>query len=193
MTEQVTTEQLLTGVAKRDESMLGQLYDRCAPKLFGMISEIVSDQEAAVGILRETFIRLWKDARRIDPSQTSAAVWLALEARARAADRRREDSGLEPLAHSRLQSLRKSAEWFPRAEEIAHVEKRRSLLEKIVRGLPGSQARLVELAIFKGSPETEIARELGLPTGQIQSELRAALRFLRHRLGAVLGTWTADI
>lgn len=180
-------------MSRRDESMLGQVYDEIAPRLYGMISEIVPDPATALEILQETFIRLWKDARRLDLDRVSAKVWLTLEARARAVDRRRREGNLDPRALPRLQSLLKSSAWLPGPEEIAQVEERRRLLDRIARGLPRSQTRLVELAVFKGYTETEIAQQLGLPPGRIEGELRAALRFLRHRLGAVLRTWTADI
>ena len=193
MAQELTDEQLVAGVAEHDEEMLSQLYDRYAPRLFGIISDIVADRAVAQELLQEAFLGLWKDARRIHLARGSALVWLMLEARARAVDRRRQDDGLEPAAHSSLKSLQRFSFWLPRTEEISRMEERRALLNKIVRRLPSSQTRLVDLAIFKGSTETEMAELFGEPPGRIKSELRAGLRFLRHRLRAVLGTWTADI
>lgn len=193
MAQESTVEQLLSGIARHNESMLGQLYDLTAPNLFGLISEIVSDHDAAVNILKEVFVRLSRDARQIEASGGSVMVWLTLEARAKAVDWQRGKNGIRAAASSRLQSLLKSSSWMPRPAEIALIEKRRHLLEKLVRRLPKPQSRLLDLAIFKGFTETEIARQLEQPPGRIEHELRAGLRFLRHRLRAVLGTWTADI
>jgi len=97
------------------------------------------------------------------------------------------------VAHAVLKPLLRSAAWLPQPEEISRMEDRRVLLNKIVHRLPSSQHHLVELAIFKGSTETEMAEQVGQPPARIEGELRAGLRFLRHRLRAVLGTWTADI
>lgn len=193
MAQETTVDQLLAGIAQHDESMLSQLYDLTAPNLYGLISEIVSDHDAATSILKEVFVRLWRDAKRIEATGGSVLVWLTLEARAKAVDWQRAHNGMRTTSSSRLQALLKAGSWMPGPAEIALVEKRRHLLEKLVRRLPKPQSRLLDLAIFKGFTETEIARQFEQPPGRIEHELRAALRFLRHRLRAVLGTWTADI
>jgi RNA polymerase sigma-70 factor (ECF subfamily) len=192
MAQEPTTQELLAGVAQHDEAALARLYDLAAPGLYGLISGIVSDSDAAKEILKEVFIRLWKDAKRI-PAGGSVMVWLELQARAKAVDWQRAQKGLKTTAHSRLQLLMKSGTWMPRPSEIDQVEKRRRLLEKLVHRLPGPQSELLQLAIVKGFTETEIARQAEQPPGRIEHELRAGLRFLRHRLRAVMGTWSANI
>jgi len=193
MAQESTTAQLLAGIVQRDESMLAELYDLVAPNLYGLISEIVADRDAALNILKEVFLRLWRDARRIEAGGGSVVIWLTLEARAKAVDWQRGQDGLRTTAHSRLQSLMKFKGWMPRPADTDQVEKRRRLLEKLVHRLPQPQSQLLELAILKGFTETEIARQVEQPPGRIEHELRAGLRFLRHRLRAVMGTWTADI
>jgi RNA polymerase sigma-70 factor, ECF subfamily len=193
MGQEPTVQQLLAGIAQHDEPALAQLYDIAAPGLYGLITEIVSDSEAAREILKEVFVRLWRDAKRIHAGDGSVKVWLALEARAKAVDWQRTQAGLRTTAHSRLQSLTKLSSWMPRPAGIEQVEKRRTLLEKLVRRLPKPQSELLELAIVKGFTETEIARQVEQPPGRIEHELRAGLRFLRHRLRAVMGTWSANI
>lgn len=193
MAQEDTAEQLLAGIAQHDELMLGELYDLTAPALYGLISRIVSNSDAAHDILKEVFVHLWWDAKRIDTGNGSVMVWLTLEARARAVDWQRSQSKLRATAHSRLQPLLKFSSWMPRPKEITRIGKRRHLLEKLVHRLPTPQSKLLELAILKGFTEAEIARQHEQPPGRIEHELRAALRFLRHRMRAVLGTWTADI
>lgn len=193
MAEERTAEQLLSGIAQHDESMLAQLYDLAAQNLYGLIYEIVSDGDAAGEILKEVFIRLWRDARRLQASGSSVMVWLTLEARAKAVDWQRSQNGLRSTAHSNLQSLIKLSSWMPRRTDIAQIDERRHLLEKLVHRLPKPQSELLELSVLKGFTETEIAARLEQPPGRIEHELRAGLRFLRHRLRAVMGTWSADI
>jgi RNA polymerase sigma-70 factor, ECF subfamily len=193
MPQEFTAEQLLEGIAQRDESMLAQLYDISSLNLYALISEIVTDRDAAQEILKEVYLRLWKDAKRIQAVGGSAVVWMTLEARSRAVDWQRSHNGLRTTAHSRLQALLKIHAWMPRPADIAQIEKRRHLLEKLVHRLPKPQSDLLELAVIKGFSETEIARQVEQPPGRIEHELRAGLRFLRHRLRAVTGTWSADI
>lgn len=193
MAQELTAEQLVAGVAEHNVEMLSRLYDQYAPRLLGIISAVVEDRAAAQEVLQEVFAGLWKDARRVQPGRGSVLVWLMLDARARAVDRQRKEERLGPEAHARLKFLLRSPSWLPRPDEVSQIDTRRALLNKIVRRLPSSQNRMVEWAILKGATETEMAGDVGQPPARIEGELRASLRFLRHRLRAVLGTWTADI
>lgn len=193
MAQETTVRQLLADITQHDQSALAQLYDLASPGVYGLITEIVSDTKAAQEILQEVFIRLWRDAKRIHAGGGSVRVWMMLEARARAVDWHRAKAGLRTNAHTRLQWLSKSNSWTPRLADIERVEKRRHLLEKLVRRLPKPQNELLTLAIVKGFTETEIGRQAEQPPGRIEHELRAGLRFLRHRLRAVMGTWSANI
>ena len=83
--------------------------------------------------------------------------------------------------------------WMPRAEDIALVDARMGLLQRAFNQMPKPQRHALELALFGGYTESEIAEQLGEPLGKVNAGLRAAFTFLRHRQHAVLGTWTADI
>ncbi len=80
-----------------------------------------------------------------------------------------------------------------RAADLALLEERQELLRKVVNRLPDAQRGGLELLVFEGYTEMEIANKLGEPLGKAKSGLRAGLTFLRHRLRAVLGTWAANI
>ena len=66
-------------------------------------------------------------------------------------------------------------------------------MNRVMKEMPQRQRETLDLTVFKGYTETEIAQKLGEPLGRVKSELRAGMRFLRHRLRAVLGTWAATI
>jgi RNA polymerase sigma-70 factor (ECF subfamily) len=83
--------------------------------------------------------------------------------------------------------------WMPRSEDIAVVDARLGLLQRAFNQMPKQQRWALELAVFAGYTESEIAAQLGEPLGKVNAGLRAAFTFLRHRQHAVLGTWTAEI
>jgi DNA-directed RNA polymerase specialized sigma24 family protein len=82
---------------------------------------------------------------------------------------------------------------MPRPEDIALVDARLGLLQRVFNQMPKPQRRALELVLFDAFTEFEIAAQLGEPLGRVNAGLRAAFTFLRHRQHAVLGTWTADI
>ena len=193
MAQGQNTEQLLARVIGRDENALGELYDEFAPGLLGMLLQILRDRGATEEILEEVFLRLWKEARCWSRANVSMAVWLTVIARRTAVDRLRAQRKLPPLVCASAGPLGKSFAWLPGPEEMARVDERRELLKKVINQLPKQQRRALDLAVFEGYTEQEIAEHLGEPLGRVKTGLRAAMTFLRHRLRAVSGTWAANI
>jgi RNA polymerase sigma-70 factor (ECF subfamily) len=193
MTQELTAEALVARIARHEETALGELYDRCAPRLLGMALRILPDRSAAEQVIEDVFVRLWQEARHHPPQDASVAVGLVIAARNAAIRRRRAEHKMPPLSSAGQDSLRKSLAWLPRPEQIALLDERRELLNKVLNQLPKPQRHALELAVFEGYTEAEIAAKLGEPLGRVQAALRAGMRFLRHRLRAVLGTWAANI
>jgi RNA polymerase sigma-70 factor, ECF subfamily len=191
MKQNTAAEDLLTRMAGRDPEALGELYDQVAPTLLGMLMLILGNREAAEEILESVFMRVWADARQLARSEASPAAVLVLAARARAIEKSRAAKGLPQPAVS-IPS-RNIADWCPHPKVIAQIEERQELLRKVVNQLPKPQREALEMAVFEGWTEEEIAQRLGEPSARVKAGLLAAMRFLRHRLAAVLGTWTADI
>ncbi len=186
-------EELLARVSRRDAGALGELCDRYGPRLLGILRRILSDRAAAEEVLGDTFLQLWSEARRVRHGPASLAAWLVITARANAIDHLRDERKLPRLRRAKAVRLEKSISWLPLPEEITLLDERQELLIKFVGQLPKPQRQALELTVFEGYTETEIAQKLAEPLAKVRSGLRAALRFLRHRLHAVMGTWAANI
>lgn len=193
MAQRSTPEELLARVSRRDAKALGKLYDRFAPRLHGVLVRILSERRPAGEVLADTFTELWHEARRVRKEPASVAAWLAVTARAEAIDRLRAQKKLPALEREKSVPLEKSLSWLPAPPEIALLDGRLHLLKNVVNQLPLAQRRALELVVFDGLTEKEIALKLGEPLGKVKTGLRAGMAFLRHRLRAVLGTWSANI
>jgi RNA polymerase sigma-70 factor (ECF subfamily) len=193
MAQHATPEELLARVAKRDANALGELYDHFASRLYRTLLRILADRRAAEAVLEDVFLRLWNEARRVRHEPVSVAAWLTVTALSTGINRLRARRALAPLRPEKSIPLEKSASWLPSPEEIALLEERHELLKKVASQLPAAQRQLLELLVFEGYTEKEIAHKLGEPLGKVKTGLRAGLTFLRHRLRAVLGTWAANI
>ncbi len=189
MAEKQSAEQLLGLVAAHNTQPLGELYDRLAPRLFGVLRRIVSDRATAEEVLLESFVRLWNESRHLKEAQASVETWLVLIGRAAAVARRRgREAGRRRGAHAE-----KTFAWLPTPRDTARLEERRDLLKKVLMQLPGEQRHKLELVVFDGLTEKEVAQKLREPLARAKTSLRAGLAYLRHRLRAVLGAWAANI
>jgi RNA polymerase sigma-70 factor (ECF subfamily) len=193
MVREQTAEELLARVARHDEEALAILYDRFAPALLAMLRRILQERAELEEVLQDVFLRLWNQASQFSRKGISVSAWLALAARGVAVDRLRAEKGLAPQARGSHRTLRNNSTWLPNGEQITLLEQRSELLKKVIRQLPTHQRQALDLAVFDGYTEVEIAQKLGEPLGKARTELRAAMGFLRHRLRAVMGTWVANI
>ncbi len=204
MGEEVAAEVLLARVAQHDVDALGELYDRYASRVYGLTAHILPAREAAEGILQEVFLRLWTESSRLSQEGKSVVAWLVVTAREFAvvqlrALRRSGPSSSRGTRKAAVASARTPpglvfpSAWLPQPKEITLIEDRLVLLYKVIDQLPKPQRQALELAVFGGLSEPEIAAETGEPLGKVQRSLRAAVAFVRHRRRALCGKWAANI
>ena len=240
MGEEVPAEHLLARVATHDVDALSELYDRYAPRVYGLTAHILPSREAAEEVLEEVFVRLWTESPRLSQEGRSVVAWLVVTAREAAVGRlravRRKASRIDPTSHpadtekASDSRTRKSkgvdlmsagskspkgkaeapklriapperapardavpSNWLPEPREITLIEDRLVLLYKAIDQLPQPQRHALELAVFAGLSESEIAAETGEPLGKVQRCLRAGVAFVKHRRRALCGKWAANI
>jgi RNA polymerase sigma-70 factor (ECF subfamily) len=240
MGEELPAEDLLARVARQDVAALSELYDRYAPRVYGLVAHILPSRDAAEEILQEVFVRLWSESPSLSQEGRSVVAWLVVTAREAAVDRLRAlrknapnagpqgpstNAGKGPGTGTRkskaavpVPSAAKSLDgktevmkrrpadrasapatcpvplaWLPQPKEITLIDDRLVLLHKAINQLPKPQRQALELAVFGGLSESEIATEMGEPLGKVRTSLRAAVTFVKHRRRAVCGTWAANI
>lgn len=74
-----------------------ELYDRLAPRVFGLVTCLVRDEAASQSITCEAFIEAWRRAPTYNPAQSGATAWTLVIARRIAVSARRLAS--PPLGH----------------------------------------------------------------------------------------------
>lgn len=189
-------------------------YDTMAPHVLGLIAQILTSRKEAEEVLQQVFLRLENEPQVLNQHGFSVGVWLMLEARTAALERLHaqvnENNAVKQSEPKSAKALPKTAggeskkrnhagpavlkpEWLPDPETIGRVNERLEILHRAVDQLPPEQRRALDLAIFGGRSEAEIAVELGEPLGKVQRSLRAAVTFVKHRCRAVGGTWSANI
>ena len=85
------TPELLARVARdRERSAFAAVYDRLAPRAYGFLLKLLGNRSDADDVLQETFLQVWNQAGRFDPSRASPDGWVLMIARSRAGDRLRK-------------------------------------------------------------------------------------------------------
>lgn len=174
---------LLRQVAERRPEALSELYDRHAPTLLALARRILGSTGDAEDVLQETFLHVWNNASRYDPSRSSVSTWLVLITRSRAIDRLRHRNVVD-RAHESAHQASGDRHASPEAPESVLFRERRERVRREMESLPPEQRQVLEMAFYDGLTQTEIAARAGLPLGTVKTRTLLAMKKLRGALRA---------
>lgn len=165
-------------VAEGDRAAFLQIYDRYAPKVFGLAVRMLGDKMAAEEVAQDAFVRLWTRARNFTPSRGKLIAWLLTITRHLALDKIRLDSRRPQLAD--LTSWEDAREYL--ADPDSETEEARwAGLRFAVRELPFEQGQAIALAYYQGMSHRQIAESLSLPIGTVKTRIRLGMEKLRRQ------------
>jgi RNA polymerase sigma-70 factor, ECF subfamily len=170
---------LLEAVAGGDWQALRELYDRHAPWLGVRLSYRCQDAGVVDEVVQDTFLVVWRHARR-HRGEGEVAAWLWGIAVRRLLDRlRRRSTPVEELASSRAVSPSVAAR---SAEEEALLDVRFGDLGQALRRLSPELLGVVQACMIDGLSTREAAELLGVPQGTVKTRMSRARRRLREEL-----------
>lgn len=174
-------------IAVGDRRAFAALYDRTAPRILGIVTQVLRDPAQSEEVTQEVYLELWQNAARFDGSRGRALSWMMTVARRRAIDRVRASQS------SRDRDLRVGIRDQPTDFDIvadtvdgrfAHAEVREAMSR-----ISAVQREAIELAYFGTLTQAEIADRLGVKLSTIKTRLRDGLIALRR----VMVTETAEL
>lgn len=166
-------EQHIVNLLKEgDQRALPLIYENYSSALFGVIIKVTKDEALAEDALQESFIKVWKYAKKYDASKAKLFTWLYRIARNTAIDKLRShrlkfekevqisDSNVYKLTTSGLNQ-----------DTID--------LQKHVATLDNKYQIVLRALFFEGMTQQEASEELDIPLGTIKSRLKIGLRELK--------------
>ena len=174
MTDRPADEELLAAVAAGERDALDALYRRHAGWLSLRLARRCADPELVDSALQDTFVAVWRTARKY-AGRGDVAAWLWGIAVRRLVDQvRRRPATTVPLAEPRTSE--------PSAEEqlLAGVEYG-DLAGALHRLSPELRA-VVQATVLDGLTTREAGRLLGIPAGTVKTRMMRARAQLRQEL-----------
>ena len=172
---------LLARVAVRDESALGELYDRTSTRVYGLALRVLRDPAAAEEATLDVYHQVWRQADRYEPERGAPLGWLLTLGRTRAID----------LARSRARSSRREDD-LERALDMVDPStgpdvrsadaQDAARVRRAIAQLPPGPREAILAAYFTGMSHTEVAAALGVPLGTIKTRIRTGLVQLKRIL-----------
>jgi RNA polymerase sigma-70 factor (ECF subfamily) len=169
---------LMQGIQAGDSDALSQLYDRYNGILKALILRVIHNEAEADDLLQEIFMEIWNQAKNFSAQKGKPLGWMVTLARRRAIDGLRKKQAYQ-RAEERLQNETEQQPdaWVHNStEEEILLSDTRSLIQKVIRGLPPAQQQAIDLAFFKGMSQREIAAKTNTPLGTVKTRLELGLK-----------------
>ncbi|WP_237152065.1 sigma-70 family RNA polymerase sigma factor [Oryzibacter oryziterrae] len=166
--------------AHGDRQAFARLFAFYAPRLKSFLTRQGFGASDCDDLIQDTLLTVWRKAGQFDLQSGAVSTWIFTICRNLGIDRRRR-----LVRRSRVAELETPEDLDPTplvdSDLISREEEAR--VRKALGQLPAEQAEVIALSYFGDSPQTEIARRLGIPLGTVKSRVRLALTRLRQLLG----------
>lgn len=172
---------LLDRVAAHDHAALKLLYERTAPRLYGLALRVVGQREAAEDVLQDAFMTIWRSAVDYRATLSPPMAWLCLVVRSRALDcLRRLGASRSHLTQELDEGLAAVlAGDLPDPMAQAHASEQASALHRCLSQLDHRQREVISSAYLRDLSHSELSKQLKLPLGTVKTWIRRGLEQLR--------------
>ena len=169
-------DELIVLIKERNQNAFAYLYDNYSKALFGVINNIVHDQEESEDILQNTFVKIWNNFDSYDAGKGRLYTWMLNISRNMAIDFTRSK---QEKIKSKIQEPSESVYYKNRlfVEDNTHES---IGLRTIVENLKEDQREIIDLAYYQGYTQDEISKKMNLPLGTVKTKVRQALLLLRQ-------------
>jgi RNA polymerase sigma-70 factor (ECF subfamily) len=173
-----TDEDLLRGLAARDLSSLGALYDLYSRIGFALAYRILGEAESAEDVVQDAFLAAWRGATTYRKDRGSVRNWLLSIIHHRAVDVLRRRTAFRPASLEDAERHESEADTFGEADRNV----RGAAVRQALADLPDAQRTTIELAYYGGYTQSELAELMGVPLGTVKGRMRIGLQKLRRAL-----------
>ncbi len=176
--EQMTQDDLLVLIARKDEKAFTHIYNMYSRSLFSVICNLIKEREEAEDVLQEVFVKIWKNIESYDESKGRFYTWIINIAR---------NTSIDKLRSKGLTNSRKnlSADNFVNLQDgsnqLAHMIDAIGIKE-FVQKLKPKCIQIINLLFFKGYTQQEASDELQIPLGTVKTQNRNCINDLRNFL-----------
>lgn len=182
--EKVADLTLVARARDGEDRAFAELLQRHKPSLYGFVRRYVSDADAAVDVVQETFVAAWRALARYD-ARRPFAVWLRAIALNKCRDRARRLAVRRFILGDKDET---SAEAMAQADPEPFGEarlmpvERRAAFQKAIDQLPSKLKEPLLLTYFDDLTQQEAADLLGVTVKTVETRVYRA----RQRLAQLL-------
>lgn len=175
-TKQNTETSILQRIAVEDKTAVEECLDKYGKLVWSLALNFLNSREDVEDAVQDIFIDVWKYAGRFDADKSAEASFISLIARRRLIDRLRKSNrqpvtffSEEMLQNHSGEADKKLQNYIEAKEAVQHLKR-----------LNPQQRQVIQMSIYSGMSQSEIAEECGLPLGTVKSLIRRGFQKIRE-------------
>jgi RNA polymerase sigma factor (sigma-70 family) len=163
---------LIEGCIRGDRKMQYELYERFAPKMFGVCLRYASNNEEAEDILQEGFIKVFKKMGSYR-SEGSFEGWIRRIFVNTAIEHFRRKTHLQPITEKEENTV--EGKYLSVLDSLAEKD-----IVQLVQQLSPGYRTVFNMYVIEGYSHKQIAEQLGISEGTSKSQLSRAKQILQE-------------
>ena len=171
-------DQLVLRFQQKDVSAFETLYNMYSNSMFGVVNNIVRDNNIAQEVMQDVFIKAWHNADSYSSNKGRFFTWILNIARNAAIDKTRSKSfknSKQNLNSDFFVDIIASNDNLDRQTDSIGIK-------TFVSKLAEKCKNIIELLYFKGYTQKEASEALEIPIGTIKTRNRSCINELRNML-----------
>lgn len=173
-----TDAELMICTATGDETALEELYRRYSPRVYALLLRMLGAREEAEEVLQDTFVQIFREARRYQPDRAGVAAFVFTIARNLALSRLRSRAARPQKDEDRdLHDPEQELGLWQENDREGRV-----LVQRALAMLSPEERQLLEESFYWGYSHPELAERHNVPLGTVKTKIRRALLKLREFL-----------
>jgi RNA polymerase sigma-70 factor (ECF subfamily) len=166
----------LPRIASGDANAIDECIERYGGLVWSLARRLSASLTDAEDAVQEIFVDIWENADRFREELAGEVTFVAMIARRRLIDRLRKsrrELEAQPLDQVALEYA------APIQTSPVELAEEGSRATKCLEGLRSDERKVLELSIYHGLPQSQIAEQIGLALGTVKTHARRGLAQLR--------------
>ncbi len=173
--QQNTETSILHRIALEDKMAVEECLDKYGKLVWSLALNFLNSREDAEDAVQDIFIDIWKYAGCFNAEKSGEANFISLIARRRLIDRLRK-SNRQPQTFFSEEVLQNHSGDFDKKLQT-HIEAKEAVQQ--LNRLNPQQRQVIQMSIYSGMSQSDIAEECGLPLGTVKSLIRRGFQKIR--------------
>lgn len=182
-------EKILRRCQRGDKSAFEQLVLKYRERAYFTALSFVHNQELAIDLSQDAFIKTWKSIKKIDPQRPFFTWFYVVLKNLCLNDLRRRKSAATPFSSIGEQKLNTLEDNSNSAHYMLEQKQLQEAVWQAINALPEHEKEILLLREFQQLSYKEIATVLDIKEGTVMSRLYTARKALKNKLQPQLSTF----